>query len=180
MIRFSTVFVTVIMTLGCSQKPPEAVRPSVILPVDTLTHASRDIARGWDTAGSTDARPALTYWGDNRPTLVLTCRGISTMVQVRGLEPKQAWPQPPLEIRFGDTVRSKVPDVRNIGDQVAFETSFGIADAVLDRISDGSAIVVSFNNQSATFPAPPAEDRRLFSQRCASLVPAGMRGAAAT
>ena len=152
----------------------------MLLPVETVTHASRNMASGWDAAGSTDARPALTYWGDNRPTLVLTCRGISTAVQVRGLEPKQAWPQPPLEIRFGDTARSKVPDVRNIGAQVAFETSFAIADAVLDRISDGSAIVVSFNSQSATFPAPPAEDRRLFSQRCARLVPAGMRGTAAT
>lgn len=180
MIRFSVVFATMMLASGCSEKPPEPVQSSVILPVETLTQASRNVASGWDTAGSTDARPALTYWGDSRPTLVLTCRGITTAVQVRGLEPEQAWPQPALEIRFGDTVRSKVPDVRNIGTQVAFETSFAIADAVLDRISDGSTIVVSFNNQSATFPAPPAEDRRLFSQRCARLVPAGMRAAAAT
>ncbi|MDB5420100.1 MAG: hypothetical protein JWR59_47 [Brevundimonas sp.] len=180
MIRFSSVFLTVMLTLGCSEKPPEPVQSPVILPVETLTQASRNIASSWDTAGSTDARPALVYWADNRPTLILTCRDISIHIQVRGLEPEQAWPQPTLEVRFGDTVRSKVPDVRNIGNQVAFETSFAIADAVLDRISEGSAIVVSFNNQSATFPAPSAEDRRLFSQRCAHLVPAGMRGAAAT
>lgn len=180
MIRFSAVFLTVMLTFGCREKPPEPVRSAVILPVETLTHTSRNIASSWDTAGSTDARPTLIYWADSRPTLILTCQYISTHVQVRGLEPEQAWPQPTLEIRFGDTVRSKVPDVRNIGNQVAFETSFGIADAVLDRISEGSAIVVSFNNQTATFPVPPAEDRRLFSQRCARLVPAGMRGAAAT
>ena len=60
--------------------------------------------------GSTTARPALVYselaegrsdqW---RPRIVLTCSGVTTSVQVRGIRPRQAWPQPAVQMRLGDT-----------------------------------------------------------------------------
>jgi hypothetical protein len=130
---------------------------------------------GWNSVGSAEIRPALSLYEGGRPMLVLTCTGVRTEVQARGFEPKQAWPQPDLVIRFGATTRTGSPDLRNIGNQVAYEIGFRIADDVLDAIESNEPLVVEFNSQTRPAPPIPDEQARTFVERCASLVPAGMR-----
>ncbi len=109
----------------------------------------------------------------------MACQGTQTRVQVRGLQPQQAWPQPDLTLRFGTATRTVNPDVRNIGSQVAYEVQFSIADDVLDQLAAGAPISVDFNAQRRTFEPIPEEQRRSFAQACEALVPAGMRRAGA-
>jgi hypothetical protein len=67
---------------------------------------------GWDTAGMTRERPALSYSEDGRPRLVMTCQGTATSLQVRGFMAAQSWPQPILTIKFGAAERSARPICR--------------------------------------------------------------------
>lgn len=157
---------------GCSaDKPAE-----VLVPVTDLVAAGGPgNGEGWNSVGSTETRPALSLYENGRPMLVLTCEGTSTRVHARGFEPKQAWPQPDMIIRFGTTSRTGSPDVRNIGNQVAYEVGFRIADDVLDAIHSSAPIEVDFNGQTRSALAIPGDQARRFAERCASLVPAGMR-----
>lgn len=167
-------FLAVVLVVpgACSGDEPIGV----LVPVtDMVAAGGPGNGEGWNSVGSTELRPALSLYEDGRPMLVLTCKGVSTEVQARGFEPKQAWPQPDLVIRFGITSRTASPDVRNIGNQVAYEIGFRIADDVLAAIQSNAPIVVEFDGQ--TRPAPPIPDDQAgrFVERCASLVPAGMR-----
>jgi hypothetical protein len=132
-------------------------------------------ATGWTTTGSIPSRPALVHLDTGQPTLVLTCQQVSTTVQVRGLQPEQAWPQSSLSLAFGDIERSYVPDVRNVGDQIAFEGSFQISDEVLAAISNREPIRVRFSGQELDYPGVPVGLSKEFSDGCAALVPPGMR-----
>lgn len=152
----------------------------VQMPVNDIVQASGHVASTeWTAVGSNRTRPALSYYEAGRPAMVLTCERVSTNVQVRGFTPKQAWPQPELVIRFGDVMRSASPDVRNIGTQVAYEFDFSIADDVLRQIAVSSPITVDFNGETRTFPSPPDDLRRNFTDGCAALVPSGMRASGA-
>lgn len=159
-------------TAACAQQKPT----EVLVPVTEMVAAGGPgNGEGWASVGSVGIRPALSLYQGGRPILVLTCRGFSTQVQVRGLEPKQAWPQPDMVIRFGQTLRTGSPDVRNIGDQVAYELDFRIADDVLEAIRSTAPIIVEFNDQTRSAAPIPGDEARVFAERCASLVPAGMR-----
>ncbi|WP_374390375.1 hypothetical protein [Brevundimonas sp.] len=117
----------------------------------------------------------MSLYEFRRPSMIMVCEGMSLRVQVRDFEPKQAWPQPELSIAFGAVERSAVPDVRNIGEQVAYEISFRIADDVLDQISAGSPIEARFNDQSKAFLATPKAEAQAFSSGCAALLPPPLR-----
>ena len=165
--------------------PVEPTGPSdddhqVQMPVNDIVQAGgRVAATAWTAVGSNRTRPALSYYEAGRPAMVLTCEGNSTNVQVRGFTPKQAWPQPEMMIRLGDVTRSASPDVRNIGTQVAYEFHFGIADEVLQQIAVSAPITVDFNGETRTFPSPPDDLRRSFTDGCVALVPPGMRASGA-
>lgn len=164
--------VVLLATGACSGDEPTGV----LVPVtDMVAAGGAGNLEGWNSAGSTETRPALSLYEGGRPMLVLTCEGLGTEVQVRGFEPKQAWPQPDLVIRFGTTTRAGSPDVRNIGNQVAYEISFRIADDVLDAIQSNAPIVVEFNGQTRPSLPIPDDQARTFVERCAALVPARMR-----
>lgn len=164
--------VVLLATGACSGDEPTGL----LVPVTEMVAAGGPgNGEGWNSVGSTENRPALSLYEGGRPMLVLTCNGVSTKVQARGFEPKQAWPQPDLVIRFGTTTRTGSPDVRNIGNQVAFEIGFRIADDVLEAIQSNAPIVVEFNSQTRPATPIPDDQARTFVERCASLVPAGMR-----
>lgn len=157
---------------GCSDEEPTGV----LVPANDMVAAGTPgNGDGWDSVGSTETRPALSLYDGGLPMLVLTCKGVITEVQARGFEPKQAWPQPDLVIRFGNTTRTGSPDVRNIGNQVAYEIGFPIADDVLDALQSSAPIVAEFNGESRPTLPIPDDQARTFVERCASLVPAGMR-----
>lgn len=157
---------------ACAEQAPTAAA----IPVMEMTLAGGPgNGEGWIALGSTPDRPALSLYEKGRPVLVLTCEGTQTQVQARGFEPKQAWPQPVMVIRFGDTSRSASPDVRNIGSQVAYELDFRIADDVTGAIRSAAPLVVDFNDQSRTLQPIPGDLAREFADRCEALVPAGMR-----
>ncbi len=180
------------LLLACSgTEPAAAVGPDAgevspgglparrLLPVaDMVSAGGPGNGEGWTPVGSVTDRPALSLYENRHPIMVLTCEGVQTAVQVRGLQPKQAWPQPPLTVQFGTATRTKVPDVRNIGEQVAYDIKFPIADDVLEQIGANAPITVAFNGQSRTFPPFPDDRGREFAEGCAALVPAGMRRAA--
>ena len=171
-VALSAVLTVVLPILGaCSDDRPNELR----VPVADMVAASPANGEGWNSAGSIDDRPALSLYEDGRPMLVLTCQGTGTTVHARGFEPKQAWPQPDMLIRFGTTSRTGSPDVRNVGDQVAYEINFRIADDILDAIRSGAPIIVEFNGQTRSALPIPDEQARVFAERCGSLVPAGMR-----
>jgi hypothetical protein len=156
---------------GCEQ----ADHPTSLAADPTVgVSGSRD---GWTPVGSAATRPALSLYQQGAPVLVLTCKGVSTEVQVRGLEPKQAWPQPDLTLSFGSATRTRSPDVRNVGDQVAYEIAFALADDVLDQIAAGAPLSVEFNGQRRDFTTIPETERVRFAEGCKDLVPAGMRQA---
>ena len=158
--------------------PAAATPPAIAFPVFDITGAGgAGNTEGWNAVGSTSDRPALTFYENARPALILACNGTQMKVQVRGFTPKQAWPQPELTIRTGAALRAETPDVRNIGDQVAYEVGFAIADEVLALMSGGGPVAIEFNNQNRTFANIPAVQAKEFTDRCASLVPSGMRSA---
>ena len=160
-----------ILAACADQEPTRA-----LVPVEELVAAGGPGSQdGWFSVGSVQERPALSLYADGRPMLVLTCSGIQTKVQARGFEPKQAWPQPDMVVRFGATSRSASPDVRNIGDQVAYELSFRISDDVMEAIRTGASIIVEFSGQSRTTQPIPEDQAGVFAERCESRVPAGMR-----
>lgn len=143
-----------------------------------LLCATSVLAQGgdaWSTVGTTPERPALTFSRDGTPLLVMMCEGISMSFQVRGFTLQQSFPQPELAIAVKDARRGKHPDTRMIGDQAALETTYPIADSVLDAIAAGGSIEAVFAGQSQVFPSPPEGMRTGFSAGCAALVPAGMR-----
>lgn len=147
-----------------------------LMPVaDIVSAGGQGNGEGWTPVGSVAERPALSLYENRRPVLVLTCEGVQTAMQVRGLDPEQAWPQPPLTVRFGTAARTKVPDVRNIGEQVAYDIRFPIADDVLEQIGANGPMAVEFNGQSRTFLPFSDDQGRVFAEACAALVPAGMR-----
>lgn len=149
-------------------------------PSDDIVQAGGRVASSaWTAVGSNQTRPALSYYEADRPAMVLTCEDTSINVQVRGFTPKQAWPQPEMMIRLGYVTRAASPDVRNIGAQVAYEFQFGIADEVLQQIAVSAPITVDFNGETRTFPSPPDDLGRSFTDRCAALVPPGMRASGA-
>lgn len=152
-----------------------ASRESPAIDAEVTTNVGLGTGGGWDSVGSIEARPALSLYESGRPTVVLTCEGTSTRVQVRGFEPKQAWPQPELIIRFGGTTRAETPDVRNIGDQVAYEIEFQIADDVLEPIRSGAPLRVEFDSQTRSVDPIPQNQAAVFAERCGALVPAQMR-----
>lgn len=157
---------------ACAEQAPTAAA----VPVAEMSVAGGPSnGDGWIALGSTHERPALSLYENRRPVLVLTCDGIQTRVQTRGFEPKQAWPQPVMVIRFGDASRSASPDVRNIGSQVAYEVDFPIADDVIGAIRNAAPLVVDFNDQSKALKPIPANLAGEFTDRCEALVPAGMR-----
>ena len=160
--------------LGACSEEPRQTAP-VVVPVADMVGGSGPTETGWTPIGTTASRPALSLYEYRRPTLVITCEGMSIHVQVRGFEPKQAWPQPELRLTFGAAVRAAVPDVRNIGEQVAYETSFRIADDVLSEISAGAEISADFSEQTKTFLAVPDELGRAFASGCSELLPAPLR-----
>lgn len=168
---------------GAPRSEPEKYGPyagQVQMPVDDIVQAGGvGVPTAWTAVGSSRMRPALSYYEDGGPMMVLTCQGVTTNVRVRGFAPKQAWPQPDMTIRLGAITRLASPDVRNIGTQVAYEFGFAIADEVLQQIGAAAPIHVDFDGQRRAFPSPPEELRRSFAQGCAGLVPAGMRASRA-
>lgn len=157
---------------ACADPSPN----TVAVPVRDMTTArGPGNGDGWIALGSTPDRPALSLYGKQRPIMVLTCEGTQTQVQVRGLVPMQAWPQPDMVVRFGDVSRRASPDLRNIGEQVAYELSFRISDDVIGAIRKAEPISVAFNDQSQTLQPVPGDKAREFADRCEAMVPAGMR-----
>lgn len=156
--HLALVFVTLPILGSCSK---ESAR-EVILPVTELTGGGGvGNGDGWQSVGLVGSRPALSLFANGQPLLVLTCQGVSMKFQARGFKPKQAWPQPDMRVRIGTTLRSGSPDVRNIGDQVAYEIDFRIADDVLNEIRENALIVVEFYGQTqSALPIP--EDQAEF------------------
>lgn len=130
---------------------------------------------GWEFAGVTASRPALSYYEKGRPRLVMTCSDFQTSVQVRGFDAAQQWPQPTLSIKFHAVERAATPNLAMIGDQTAFTINFPISDSVLASLRDGAAITASYRGQTHSFPLIPKAYRTDFVEKCAALVPAGMR-----
>lgn len=130
---------------------------------------------GWQKWGMTSERPALSYMRAKQIEFVMTCKDRSMHFHVRTFVPAQRWPQPELTLVFGTVERTKLPDVRLIGQYNGFETEFWIADSVLEPIRGGAAIQARFNGQESSFPAPPEALRREFADKCAALVPPTMR-----
>ena len=171
-IRLAIIFMVLPILGSCSKEAPR----EIILPVTDFT-ATGGVGNGdgWQSVGSVASRPALSLYVSGRPLMVITCKVVSINLQVRGFEPKQAWPQPDMLVRFGTTLRNGSPDVRNIGNQVAYEIDFRIADDVLKEIRESTPIIVEFNGQTRSALPIPADQARVFAERCASLVPPGMR-----
>lgn len=131
---------------------------------------------GWDSAGMTATRPALSYHEEGRPRLVMTCKGTQTELQIRGFTAAQKWPQPALIVKFGTVERSANPDLTMIADQTAFSFNFPISDRVLAALRNGETISATYQGQTRNFPAISAAHRSEFADKCAALVPPGMRG----
>jgi hypothetical protein len=175
--RLAMYLILATTTVACTDPAPQEVQTGLQSPVFEMTQLSTGdhSVTGWTAIGSLKSRPALIHIETGQPTLILTCERTSTTTQIRGFVPMQAWPQPSVRLSFGDVGRSFVPDVRNIGDQVAFESSFPISDDVLEAVAAGKPVRASFSGETMEFPPPPAALRRDFSEKCAALVPPGMR-----
>lgn len=170
----AVMMTTAMLMLAGWQALQSSARP-VQMPVRDIVHIEGP--EGWSAIGSFPHRPALSLYEHQRPVVVLTCQDTSIHVQIRGLAPAQAWPQPEMTLQFGQARRSATPDVRNIGDQVAYEMRFPIADQVLEPISQGLPMSVSFNGQTRTYPTLSEDLVPGFAAQCATLVPEGMRRA---
>lgn len=120
--------------------------------------------------------PSLAYPSKPPFKLVIGCKDTQISFHVRGLEPKQQWPQPELEIAVGLASRAKRPDLSYSGGNTGFATSFPIADSILNAIRAGEPIVVSFSDQRVKYPSAPEPMRKEFANKCAAFVPPGMRG----
>lgn len=147
-----------------------AVLTALLLPIMPLEGAAK-----WDIAGMTPSRPAISYYEEGKPSLVMTCSGTQTTVQVRGFTAAQKWPQPTMSLKFGTATRSANPDLRMIGDQTAFELQFAISDPVLLALKNGAPLVAMYNGKSRSFPVAPAAFRQEFADKCSALVPPEMR-----
>ena len=130
---------------------------------------------GWSTVGTMANRAAMSYFEHGRPRLIMTCSGTQTIVQVRGFEAAQQWPQPVMSVKFGDIERAERPNLTLLGDQTAFGFDFPISDSVLTKIRSGALIEASYRGKIRRFPIAPAAYRREFADRCAALIPMGMR-----
>lgn len=121
------------------------------------------------------SKPSLIMSSQGQPLLVLMCEGTQIQFQVRGFVAAQQWPQPQLTLALGSVTRSKLPDLRLIGDETGVSISFDIADSVLGAISRGEPLRATFNGQEKNYAPPPEELRSEFSKNCAALVHPGMR-----
>lgn len=130
---------------------------------------------GWQYFRLTAIGPALMFYRADRSVFVMGCKNTSFSFHVRGFTPLQRWPQPQLTVSIGNTGRSKLPDLRLVGTQTAFETDFPIADSVLKAVRVGDPITARFAGRKLRFPALPEGMRREFTDKCEALVPAGMR-----
>lgn len=160
----------------------------VEVPARKPQHASVPVLGGvpavreWRVMSAFPKMPAITYLvpstenpGVSIPTVILTCRGISLNVRVRGFAPNNSWPQPPLTTRIGGVERIGLPEVNASGERPTLGYSFAIADEVLEPLAGGEAISFEFNGATVHVPTVPEEMRRQFVERCAGLVHPGMR-----
>lgn len=109
------------------------------------------------------------------PQVMLTCQNISMTAIVRGFLPRDSWPQPAMELRIGDVVRTGLPRVTASPDIPALEYSFAIADEMLEPLADGEPISFTFAGQTVQAPAVPEPERSRFVRSCGDLVHPGMR-----
>lgn len=131
---------------------------------------------GWRYFDVSAKGPSLAYPND-APfyRLIISCKEPNISFHVRGLEPKQQWPQPELAVTIGSVSRTDRPDLSYSKGSTAFATSFPIADSILNAIRSGAAITTTFGGQRVSYPAPPAAMRMDFAAKCEAYVPPEMR-----
>ncbi len=109
------------------------------------------------------------------PKVILFCEGISTTAVVRGFTPQHAWPQPAMEMRIGEAVRTGLPQVTASPDTPALQYSFAISDEILEPLAQGEPITFTFDGQTIRAPAISEPERSRFIRACGALVHPGMR-----
>jgi hypothetical protein len=130
---------------------------------------------GWQTAGMTTNRPAISFFENHQPRFVMTCKDTQTRIQIRDFVAAQQWPQPTLSVKFGTVEHAAKPDLAMIGDQTAFAIEFPISDSVLTALKNGATITATYRGETRSYPIPPSAYRTEFVEKCAALVPASMR-----
>lgn len=109
------------------------------------------------------------------PKVVLFCEGLSITAVVRGFTPQDSWPQPAMEMRIGDAVRTGLPQVAAAPDTAALQYSFAISDEILEPLAQGEPITFTFDGQTIQAPAISEPERSRFTRACGALVHPGMR-----
>ena len=109
------------------------------------------------------------------PQVMLVCEGLSMTAIVRGFSPRDAWPQPEMDLRVGDVVRTGSPRVKGEADDPALEYAFSIADEILEPLAHGASIAFTFDGQTISAPTISEPWRSRFVKACGDLVHPGMR-----
>ncbi|NSX34700.1 helix-turn-helix transcriptional regulator [Brevundimonas vesicularis] len=109
------------------------------------------------------------------PQIMLVCEGLSMTAIVRGFSPHDAWPQPEMDLRVGDVVRTGSPRVKGEADDPALEYAFSIADEILEPLAQGAPIAFTFDGQTISAPTISEPWRSRFVKACGDLVHPGMR-----
>jgi len=109
------------------------------------------------------------------PSFVVSCNDVTMKFHVRGFKPEQRWPQPEMTVQFGPASRAKVPDLRLIGQQTAFEIDVPVQDSMLAPIRAGAQFSARFADQRLLFPTPPDDMRFAFVRACEKPLPPAMR-----
>ncbi len=105
--------------------------------------------------------------------LLFECFATDLRADVRVFPPAQAFPQPKLDVKFGQVTRSATPTATVSGHQASLQVIFPVAKDVLAAIGDGRDIQIQFNGQIHTFRAALEPERNGFAQACAALYPGG-------
>lgn len=110
------------------------------------------------------------------PQVMLVCEGLSMTAIVRGFSPRDAWPQPEMDLRVGEAVvRTGSPRVKGEADDPALEYAFSIADEILEPLAQGASIAFTFDGQIISAPTISEPWRSRFVKACGDLVHPGMR-----
>jgi hypothetical protein len=139
----------------------------------------------WSAALSTPNLPAISYDLVRRaappvvkasaPLVIVECKDTQMLVQVRGLTPLQAFPQPELKIGTARVQRAKHPDVIMFGDdKAALEITFPIKTSILNAIGAAQPLHIRFDTQHEKFPAVPPAMAKKFTDACRASLPLPM------
>ena len=128
---------------------------------------------GWEVALSLFPHPDKISPGG--VTFQVKCSSMRLVVNVSGLEPAQAFPQPMLTVHFGAVSWSGIPTARLVQGRALLELEINPADnvmksrATLKALADGVAPQIDFAGGTISGSGPPSTVGSTFAAECSRI-----------